>query len=337
MAKAKIFATIGPASRKQTVLRKMYLAGLDGVRLNFSHGTHQDHVRTIALVRSINRKMKRAIKIMQDLEGYRIRVGRLEAPFEVCKGERFYLTQENIKGNARELPFDYEGSIRSIKTGHLVYIDDGRVVLKVLKHERRRLQVKAMIGGWIYERKGINIPEAKFDFETLTTKDKRDLVVGIRERVDYIAQSFVRTAEDIRELRKNIGSTLPKCRIFAKIECREAVKNLDAILDEADGVIVARGDLGVCVPIYKVPVLQKEIVRKSCMKKKPVMVATQMLDSMTDSPLPTRAEVSDVANAIWEGATHLLLSGETAVGKYPAQTVKMMNNIIKHSEKAKKL
>ncbi len=334
--KTKIIATLGPASSSQATLRKMFIGGLDGVRLNFSHGTHPEHIQRIELIRRLNQKMRRSIKIMQDLEGYRIRIGRLAAPFELKKGKEFYLTQEDILGTYAEVSFDYRGSLQRIKKGTYIYIDDGKIVLVVRAIEKKRLKVKVLIGGLLNEHKGMNIIGAKLEFDALTEKDKKDVKVAIKYKLDYIAQSFVRNAKDISLLKQIVKPRHPSCKFFAKVENRQALDNLDEIIQEADGIIIARGDLGICVPIYKVPVIQKEIIKKCLLHAKPVVVATQMLDSMTYNSLPTRAEVSDVANAILDGATHLLLSGETAVGKHPSKVVDMMNKIIKNTENYEK-
>ncbi|MGB2706149.1 MAG: pyruvate kinase [Candidatus Omnitrophota bacterium] len=330
--KAKIAATLGPSSNNETILRKMFANGLDEVRLNFSHGTHAEHLARIRMVRDLNKKMRRAIKIMQDLEGNRIRVGALKGPVELEKNKQLYLTQKNAAGDTEEIPFDYDGSLGKIKKGMLVFIDDGKIVLEVKGKEKKRLRVGVVVGGVLEERKGINIPKADLDFPLLTEKDKKDVKVAIRQKLDYVAQSFVRSAKDLRALKDIVKPAHPECRIFAKIENRNALRNIDEIIDEADGIMVARGDLGVCVPIYKVPVFQKEIIKKCRLKEKPAMVATQMLESMTEDSIPTRAEVSDVANAILDGASGLLLSGETAVGKHPHKVVGMMNKIIKSTE-----
>lgn len=332
MVKTKIIATLGPASRSETILRKMFISGLDIVRLNFSHGSRLEHIRLAELVRKLNKKMKRAIKIMQDLEGYRIRIGKFEQPVALKKGTVIYFTQEDIIGSKKEIPFDYQGSLKAVKTGTLIYVDDGKLVFQVKSIEKRRLKTKVLANGELREHKGVNIPDAKLEFESLTEKDKKDVEVCIANKFDYIAQSFVRSADDIRKIKDIVKPGHPRCHIFAKIESREALSNIDVIIDEADGIIVARGDLGICVPIYEIPVIQKEIVRKCREKNKPVVVATQMLDSMTEEPIPTRAEVSDVANAIFDGATHLLLSAETAIGKHPYKAVDMMNKIIKSAE-----
>ncbi|MBU1007087.1 MAG: pyruvate kinase [Candidatus Omnitrophica bacterium] len=330
--RTKIIATLGPASGSETVLRKMFLGGLDIVRLNFSHGEVAEHEKMIGIVRVLNRKMRRAIKIMQDLEGYRLRVGKLAKPVALKKGGTYYIVRNNIVGKGQDIPFDFQGPLNRIKRGMLIYVDDGKIALEVKRVERQRLKVKAMLSGELKERKGINIPGLKMKLGALTEKDKKDLEVGIKYRLDYIAQSFVSNADDIRLLRSIIKPRHAECGIFAKVENREALLNIDDIINEADGIVIARGDLGVCIPLYKVPIAQKEIIKKCRKKNKPVVVATQMLDSMTEERIPTRAEVSDVANAILDGATHLFLSGETAVGKYPNETVDMMNKIIKYTE-----
>lgn len=332
MIKTKIFATLGPASSSQTELRKMIRAGLDGVRLNFSHGTHEEHQKRIDLVRALNKKMRRSVKILQDLEGYRIRVGRLKGPVSLKKGHTFYLTQEKVLGDERVIPFDYGASLKGIKPGARVFIEDGKIVLGILRTGKRSLKVKALIPGIVKDHKGINIPGARLEFEAFTDKDRRDLEVAVREKLDMVAQSFVRNAGDVRYLRSLLKARHPRCALFAKIESQEALGHLDEIIDEADGIIVARGDLGICVPIYRVPVIQQVIIQKCRLRKKPVFVATQMMESMTENSLPTRAEVSDVAHAIWEGASHLLLSGETAVGRHPHLVVDMMNQTIKQAE-----
>ena len=336
MVRTKIIATLGPSADNQSILRKMISGGLDVVRLNFSHGTHPEHIRRIKLIRSLNRKMKRAIKIMQDLEGYRIRVGRLRNEVLLKKNAVFYLTQQDSPGNGKEVSFNYHGPLRVIKQGSMIYIDDGKILLKVIAKEKRRLKTRVVRAGMLKQRKGINILDAHLPFEALTEKDRKDLNVAIKYRLDYVAQSFVRNADDIRLLKSILRNRHSECKIFAKVESKEALGNIDEIINEADGIIVARGDLGICLPIYKVPVFQKELIKKCRRNKKPVVVATQLLDSMTEEKLPTRAEVSDVANAILDGTTHLLLSGETAIGKHPHKVVEMMNKIIKNTENYQK-
>ena len=332
MVKTKIIATLGPSSSNETTLRKMIMAGLDVVRLNFSHGNWNEHLKRVKIVRKLNKKYHRAIKIMQDLEGFRIRIGRLKSPIALKKRQTLYLTQEEVVGQKQKIPFDYKGSFKSLPKGTLIYIDDGRIILRIKDKSKYIVKTEVVIGGILKERKGINIPGVKLDFSPMTSKDIKDIQFAIENRLDYIAQSFVRDAKDIISLSKLIKPHIPNCKIFAKVESQEALRNIDEIIRESDGIIVARGDLGICVPIYKVPVIQKEIVKKCCRAHKPVVVATQMLDSMTTELIPTRAEVTDVANAIIDGTNFVLLSGETAVGKHPHCVVDMMKEIIKYTE-----
>ncbi len=332
MVKTKIIATLGPSTNKEAVLRKMILAGLDVVRLNFSHGNKEEHLKRVVLVRKLNRKLRRAVKIMQDLEGFRLRVGKLKEPLVLDKRNIFYFTQEEIVGEKRRIPFDYQGSLKNFEKGSLIYIDDGKIILRVKAKGEKHIKAEVLIGGVLKERKGINIPDIKLDFDSLTAKDRIDLKFAIDNKLHYVAQSFVRNAGDIKILRNILKPALPKCKIFAKVESREALDNIEEIIHHADGIIVARGDLGICVPIYKVPVIQKELVKKCRLARKPVVVATQMLDSMTKEIIPTRAEVTDVANAIFDGTDYVLLSGETAIGEHPDKVVDMMNKIIKHTE-----
>ncbi len=333
MVRTKIIATLGPASSSETVLRKMVIKGLDFVRLNFSHGTEKEHLRRVRLIRTINKKMRRAVKIMQDLEGYRIRIGRVEQPIMLNKGHQFYLTQDDIIGSSEIVSFDYAGSLKRIKPGTNIYVDDGKLVFEVKAVEKRCLKVKSLASGTLKDYKGVNIPDVKLDFEALTEKDKKDLKLAVKYKFDCVAQSFVRSAKDVELIEGLVRPLHPDCRIFAKVESRQALENIDGIIKQADGIVVARGDLGICVPIYKIPVIQKEIVKKCRQNNKPVVVATQMLESMTEERLPTRAEVNDVANAVFDGATHLMLSAETAVGKYPDRAVDMMNKIMISAER----
>ncbi len=337
MVKTKIIATLGPSTDSEAVLRKMIIAGLDVVRLNFSHGNRDEHIKRLGLVRRLNRKLRRAIKIMQDLEGFRIRIGRLKKPLPLSNRQILYLTQEEARGEKRRVHFDYQGSLRGFKKGNLIYIDDGKIILRVKQTGKRHIETEVVVGGLLRERKGINIPGIQLDFSPITPKDRDDIEFAIENKLDYLAQSFVRNAEDIIALRDIMESRHPGCKIFAKIEAREGLRNIDAIMRQADGIIIARGDLGICVPIYQVPVIQKELIKKCRGADKPVVVATQMLDSMTTEMLPTRAEVSDVANAIFDGADYLLLSGETAVGAHPHKVIDLMNKIIKYTEEYKRM
>lgn len=331
MVKTKIICTLGPASSSERVLRKMMLAGMDATRLNFSHGTTQELLQRIRLIRLLNAKYRRRIRILGDLQGHRIRIGDLAAPVELKKRRIVWLTPQNIKGSGEIIPFDYQGPLRSIKTGCQIFIDDGNIVLEVAGRGKNRLQAKVIVGGLLKAHKGVNIPGARLEFGSISSKDIRDISLCQEQGVDYIAQSFVRTKHDILEVRRLLKSG-SKCRVIAKIENREGIKNIDEIIKAADGVMIARGDMGVSLPIYEIPVIQKIIIGKCNRAGKPVITATQMLENMTESLRPTRAEVTDVANAIMDGTDFVMLSAESAVGQYPVETVAMMNNIIKFTE-----
>ncbi len=336
MPKTKIIATLGPASGNYTILRKMFAAGLDVVRLNFSHGTPKQHLELIELVRRLNKKYRRRIRIMQDLEGFRIRIGRFKGTKtrELKNRTVVWLTNDTESDGPKMIPFDYKGDLSRIKPKQLIYIDDGNLILRVKSISATSIKAEVLEGGILKERKGINIPDADLGFEGMTEKDKRDIKFGIKNKVDYIALSFVRDEKDVREAAELIKAHLPACRLIAKIESRQAIENIDKIIDAADGIMIARGDMGIAVPIYKVPIIQKQIIKKCNAAKKFVITATQMLEHMTEHSSPTRAEVTDVANAIIDGTDFVMLSAETAVGRYPYRSVLMMENIIRFTEKA---
>jgi len=336
MPRTKIIATLGPASSSYTFLRKMFTAGLDVVRLNFSHGSYKQHLDSIELVRRLNRKYRRHIRIMQDLEGLRIRVGRFKGVKTRFLKNRtvVWLSNEAEACGPRTIPFDYKGDLGRLKPKQLIFIDDGNLVLRIKSTSVNSIKAVVVEGGVLKERKGINIPGVDLGFERITTKDKKDIEFGIKHRVDYIALSFVRDENDIRQAAALIKPRLPKCRLVAKIENRQAIENIDGIIEAADGIMIARGDMGVAIPIHEVPIIQKRIIRKSNAAGKFVITATQMLEHMTEHSRPTRAEVTDVANAIIDGTDFVMLSAETAVGRFPYQSVLMMNDIIKFTEKS---
>ena len=335
MSKTKIVCTLGPASDHASVLRQMMRAGMDVVRLNFSHGSLDGHLACILLVRALNKRMRRHIRILGDLEGYRMRIGDLKEgrPVEVKKRETLWLTTENILGEGDRIPFYWAGSLQPIKPGCHVYIDDGNIALKVETRDKRNLKTRVIVGGMIKQRKGINIPGVKLDVTGLTRKDKEDIHFCIEHKVDYIAQSFVRNKQDILDLRAHLKSHSHSCGVVAKIENWEGIRHIDEIIAVCDGIMVARGDMGISIPIYEVPYIQKKIIRKCNQAEKFVITATQMLESMTEHPIPTRAEVCDIANAILDGTDYVMLSAESASGLYPVQCVDMMNKIIKFTEK----
>lgn len=331
MVRTKIICTLGPASSRETVLRKMMRAGMDVCRLNFSHGQASEWLRRVEIVRRLNAKYRRRLKILGDLQGHRIRIGDLSAPVLLKKRQILFLTQERIRGEGLTIPFDYPGSLRAIKDREPIFIDDGNIVLEAAGRFRRGLRAKVLVGGLLKEHKGVNIPGARLSFGRISPKDVADILFCEDHRVEYIAQSFVRTKKDMLEVRDRLrpGSG---CRLIAKIESREGIRNIDEIIRVSDGVMIARGDMGVSVPIYEIPTIQKMIIRKCNRAGKPVITATQMLESMTENLRPTRAEVTDVANAIIDGTDFVMLSAESAVGRYPEATVAMMNHIIKHTE-----
>lgn len=331
MSKVKIICTIGPASESEAVLRKMMLAGMDVARLNFSHGTPAEQKKRLERVKGLNARYRRHVRILQDLEGYRIRVGEFSdhKPLELKKRQAVLLTNRDSAIEAGVIPFDYAGSLSDIKAGSFIYIDDGNIALRVKARQARYLKAEVVVPGVVKERKGINIPDVRLRFKGLTDKDKKDIEFGIAHDVDYIAQSFVRTKSDILALRDFLGGRLAGCRIIAKIENRQGIANLDEILGVSDGVMIARGDMGVCLPIYEIPVIQKAIIRKCNQRGKFVITATQMLESMTEHLRPTRAEVADVANAVLDGSDFLMLSAETAAGSHPVEAVRMMEAVIR--------
>jgi len=336
MVRTKIICTLGPASEQATILRKMILAGMDVARFNFSHGNHKEHMIRISLIRKLNKKYRRHVKILQDLEGYRIRIGKFNGKnnksIELKKRQRVYLTNQSNLNDRGAIPFDYDGQLQDIKTGSFIYIDDGYIALRVKSVSKKRIEAEVITPGKLKENKGVNIPGIKLRFKDLTEKDRTDLQFGIKNKVDFIAQSFVRNKNDVLNIKKIIDSSNLKPGIIAKIENREGIKNIDEILEVADGIMIARGDMGVTLPIFEVPILQKMIIKKCIKKKKMVITATQMLESMTEHKRPTRAEVSDIANAVLDGSNYLMLSAETAIGAYPVEAVKMMNDIIKFTE-----
>jgi pyruvate kinase len=338
MAKTGIICTLGPAGDKTGTLKEMIEAGMSVARLNFSHGTHADHQKRIDVLDKLNRECENSVKILQDLEGFRIRIGSFEdkpeGTIELKESQIVFLSNQTVKHDYETIPLDYRGSLQVINSGDFIYIDDGNIALKATNVTETSVQCEVVIPGSLKERKGVNIPEARFPFEGLSEKDRLDLQFGIKNKVDFIAQSFVRNGQDIADIKNFITKNNYNCRLIAKIENKDGIENLDKILDIADGVMVARGDMGVSLPIYEVPIIQKMIIKKCNQRKKIVITATQMLESMTENLRPTRAEVSDVANAILDGTDYVMLSGETAIGKHPVETIDMMKKIIDFTEQS---
>ncbi len=321
-------ATIGPISENKETLTEFFNKGVDVCRTNMSHDDHEAHGKRIRLIRSVAKKVGLPIAILQDLSGPKIRIGDFgTSTVELVPGESFILTGTKCIGDEKKVYFNYPHIQKDIKEGMILMLDDGKKKVVVERVVGNDIHTKVLIGGTTKGRRGVNIPGAYLSIETITSKDKKDLIFGIKEGVDFVALSFVRTAKDINSLRALIKKNGGNQKIVAKIETQEAIENIDEIINTADAVMVARGDLAVEVEPEKVPNLQKMIIKKCNNIGKPVIVATQMLESMIQSPVPTRAEVSDVANAIFDGADAVMLSEETTLGKYPVEAVTMMSHI----------
>ena len=310
----------------------MIAAGMDTARLNFSHGSPPELLPKIETLGSLNAEHSRHINILGDLQGHRIRIGKLLDNILLKKNQMLKICQSKITGNDDMIPFDYKGPLSSIEKGQKIFIDDGHIALEVKGKTESSLQTKVISGGILKENKGVNMPGAKLDFGQISEKDKKDIAFCKKHNFEFIAQSFVRNKKDIMEVKDLLGPE-SNCRIIAKIENREGIKNIDEIINVSDGIMIARGDMGVSLPIYEIPIIQKMIIKKCNLAGKFVITATEMLDSMGENPRPTRAEVTDVANAIIDGTDFLMLSAETAIGKYPVETVKMMRDIINFTEK----
>ena len=331
--RTKIIATIGPSSSDYNILKEMVSKGVDVIRLNFSHGSHKDHINTIKNIREISDEFKTPVTILQDLQGPKIRIGELKKEsFFLDDNSTIILTSKKIKGDKSIISVDSD-IIGDIKEGERILIDDGKLELKVLEINKNNITAKVLRGGYIYPRKGINLPDSDIKLSSITAKDIKDLKFGLKNDVDWIALSFVRSGTDIIELKDLIKKEGYKTKIIAKIEKPQAIKNINEIIEVSDGLMVARGDLGVEMPMETVPVHQKRIVNKCNLSCKPVIIATQMLESMINSKTPTRAESYDVANAVLDGADAVMLSAESATGEYPILAVQSMEKIISSIEK----
>jgi pyruvate kinase len=331
--KTKILATVGPASNNEEVLSSLAKAGANVFRLNFSHGNHEGHAEVIKIIRKINKEQQLHLGILQDLQGPKIRVGEMEnGGVEILPGQKITITNDPVIGNAELVSTVYQNLPNDVKTGDRILIDDGNIELSVNNTDGKNVRCVVIHGGILKSRKGINLPNTVVSAPSLTEKDLEDLEFGLANDVDWIALSFVRTADDINDLRERIQKAGKNCRIVAKIEKPEALENIDSIIEATDAIMVARGDLGVEVPMEKVPLWQKTMVEKCKLACKPVIIATQMLESMTTHPRPTRAETNDVATAVLDGADAVMLSAETASGKFPVNSVKAMTSIISYIE-----
>lgn len=333
---AKIVSTIGPASEDEATIRKLLQAGMDVARLNFSHGTHEDHEMIYNRLRQVSEQLNRSITILQDLQGPKIRTGNLEnGQVQIEAGQELILTTESLLGDEHRVSIDFPQLLESVEAGRKILLDDGNLELNVISVEDDHVVTRVVLGGTLKSHKGVNLPGADLNIPGFTEKDHSDLEFGLKLGVDAVAVSFVRSAKDINQVRQAIHELAPERKhtpIIAKLERPEALDNLEAIVDVADGVMVARGDLGVEMAAETVPIAQKRIIQAANSHAKVVITATQMLDSMIHNPRPTRAEASDVANAILDGTDAVMLSGETASGKYPVQAVQMMNAIICQAE-----
>lgn len=332
--KTKILATIGPASNNYETIKSLAAAGANVFRLNFSHGTHAIHAEVAKIIRQLNKDEGLHLGILQDLQGPKIRVGEVENDgVEIKPGEKITITNDPVVGSSSLVSTVYQNLPNDVATGDRILIDDGNLEVLVIDTDGKNVNCTVIHGGILKSRKGINLPNTKVSAPSLTEKDIEDLAFGLEQEVDWIALSFVRSAEDINDLRERIEAKGKVCKIVAKIEKPEALENIDAIIEATDAIMVARGDLGVEVPMEIVPLWQKRIVEKCKLACKPVIIATQMMESMIVNPRPTRAETNDVANAVLDGADAVMLSAETASGKYPVNAVKAMSSIISYLEK----
>ena len=331
--KTKIVATVGPASRTKEVLTDLVKAGADVFRLNFSHGTHDDHLKTIKLIQEINEELGTHIATLQDLQGPKIRTNMIKnGEVMLEEGQKLIITTRDLEGDNKIISTTYQNLPNDVNIGDTILIDDGKLELKVEGCEHDEVICRVIHGGPLKSRKGINLPDTNVSAPSLTEKDEEDLKFGLEQEVDWVALSFVRTADDIYNLKEKIRAAGKKTMVIAKIEKPEALKNIDAIIEATDGIMVARGDLGVEIAMEDVPMAQKRLVTKCNRAGKPVIIATQMLESMIDHPRPTRAEANDVANAVLDGSDAVMLSAESASGSYPVLAVKAMQRIIKSIE-----
>ena len=332
----KIVATVGPACSSYENLLKLVQAGVDVFRLNFSHGTHEDHAKVIEHVDYINEKYNLHISILTDLQGPKLRVGKIkDNALELKPGDKITFTNEECIGTKEKIYMSYKQFAADVKKGEKVLVDDGKLMFEVdSTNKKDTVVLKTLFGGTLSSNKGVNLPNTKISLPSLTEKDKKDLkFILTKPSVNWIALSFVRTAKDIKDLIKLVEKAGHSAKVLAKIEKPEAIENIDKIIKASNAIMVARGDLGIEVPIEQMPYLQKQIILKCRQYARPVIVATQMLDSMINSPIPSRAEVTDVANAVLDGADAVMLSGETSVGKHPVTVIETMNRIIDEAEK----
>ena len=333
-SKTKIIATLGPASSNKDILRKIFIAGVDVCRINFSHGTHNQHLETIETIRELNSELGLNIAILADLQGPKLRIGEIENDkIELQTGDTISIETKKCLGTKEKVYMSYKKFPEDVAIGNTILIDDGKIKLEVIDTNKNdTVKAKIIYGGLLSSRKGVNLPNTKISQASLTDKDINDLNFALDNNFDWIALSFVRSSKDILDLKKLIKQKKKQAFVIAKIEKPEALEEIDNIIDVSDGIMVARGDLGVEIEFHKVPLIQKEIVEKCILNSTPVIIATQMLESMINNFRPTRAEATDVANAVIEGADTLMLSGETSVGKFPVKVIQSMHEIIQCTE-----
>ncbi len=334
MKKTKIVATLGPACSNKSVLKDMIMEGLNVCRLNFSHGSYDDHANSIKMIREINEELGLNVAILADLQGPKIRTNEMENNGVLLEvGNDIKIITDKVLGNAVRFSINYQKLPQDVSPGEKILLDDGKIMLEVITtNGKTEITCKIVQGGILSSKKGVNFPNTKISLPSLTEKDQLDLDFALDHEVDWIGLSFVRSARDIIELKHRIAARGAKAKVIAKIEKPEALENIDDIINESDGLMVARGDLGVEIPFQNVPLIQKMLISKCVRKAKPVIVATQMMESMINNMTPSRAEVNDVANAVLDGTDAVMLSGETSVGKYPIEVIRTMSNIIKEME-----
>ncbi len=334
MKRTKIVATLGPASSDKEVLRKMFLEGLNVCRLNFSHGAHEIHSEVIKTIRELNSETGLNVAILADLQGPKIRTNEMEDNgVELITGSKVIIVTDKIVGNANRFSINYKQLPEDVHPGERILLDDGKLILEVIKTDGfSEIEALVIHGGILSSKKGVNFPNTKISMPSLTEKDKEDLEFALEQNVDWIGLSFVRNAQDIIELKAVINERNGKAKVIAKIEKPEAIEDIDNIITESDGLMVARGDLGVEVPYERVPLIQKMLIKKCAIQAKPIIVATQMMESMITNLTPSRAEVNDVANAVLDGADAVMLSGETSVGNHPIEVIKTMSRIVSEME-----
>ncbi len=332
--KTKIICTLGPATDREGILQRLVEEGMDVARFNFSHSTHEDHKQRLERLKAIRKDCGRHVAALLDTKGPEVRLGQFrEGKVMLEKGQYFTLTTQERKGDADGVSITYEGLPGDVKVGTTILVDDGLIEMEVVEKSRTDIRCLVKNGGMVSDNKGVNVPEVELSIPFISKKDRSDILFGVREGFDFIAASFTRTAKDIKEVRQLLEEAgNNSIHIIAKIENMQGVEHIDEILEAADGIMVARGDLGVEVPFEEVPILQKQLIRKCYNRGKVVITATQMLDSMMKNPRPTRAEATDVANAIYDGTSAIMLSGETAAGQYPVEALQTMVNIARRTE-----